>query len=257
MAQIPPDWQLPPGISRPMWDYLNDPEQARTYDQRLAETPLVDVDRQFVLRHCPQPGRLIDLGCGTGRILIPLAGHGFQVLGVDLSEEMLRIVGEKAAAAQVNVQRLKANVVELECLADAAFDYATCLFSTLGMVAGSGARRRVVAGVRRLLRPGGLFFLHVHNRWFNAWDRAGRGWLVRDWLASRLGWKEAGDRPMPGGGGLTLHHFTRREVLRLLQSNGFNIVEVAPIGLRPDGRLPAAWWFAGLRAYGYLIAARR
>jgi SAM-dependent methyltransferase len=143
-------------------------------------------------------------------------------------------------------------------VADGSFDYAACLFSTLGMVEGADRRRRVVEEAYRLLRPGGKFVLHVHNRWFNFWDPQGRAWLARDTLRGLFARSETGDRDMPAHDGLpplTLHLFTRREVKRLLRSAGFRPVEVRPLGLRPDGRLPWPWWFAWLRAYGYLIAA--
>ena len=62
------------------------------------------------------------------------------------------------------------NLAELGCLAGGGFDHAACLFSTLGMVVGADVRRRVVGHAFRLLRPGGRFILHVHNRWFHLRD---------------------------------------------------------------------------------------
>jgi hypothetical protein len=128
------------------------------------------------------------------------------------------------------------------------------------MVAGAEKRRRVVGHVYRLLRPGGMFILHVHNRWFNARTRAGRAWLVANAVRAFLGREPAGDRTMPvhqGIAGLTLHLFTRSETVRLLRAAGFEVVEVRPLSLRPDGQLPSPWWLGRLRAYGYLVAARR
>lgn len=254
------DWQLPPGVTRGLWDYLHDPAIARAYDERLAGTPLLEVDLAFAERHFSTPGRLLDLGCGTGRLLIPFARRGFSVVGVDLSEEMLRAAAAKAAAAGVAVGLVKANLVELDALADGSFDFAACLFSTLGMVAGAAARERVVGHAFRVLRPGGTFVLHVHNRWFSCWDPAGRRWLGRDVLRSLAGRPEAGDRLMPvhqGIAGLTLHLFTRGEVVRLLRGAGFRVTEVVPVSLRSDGAVARPWWFGWLRAYGFLIAARR
>lgn len=46
-------------------------------------------------------GPILELGCGTGRALIPLAQAGFRVTGVDLSPEMLRRARAKAEAAGV------------------------------------------------------------------------------------------------------------------------------------------------------------
>jgi SAM-dependent methyltransferase len=250
------DWQLPPGVSRGLWDAVHDPEAAREYDARLTGTPLLAVDVDFVRRHCPRPGRLIDLGCGTGRLAVTLAGSGYCCTAVDLSAEMLAIVGEKAAAAGVEIARLQANLVDLSALPDASFEYAACLFQTLGLIDGAESRRRAVAHVHRVLRPGGVFVLHVHNRWFNAWTRHGRRLLVGDLWNALLGRQAAGDYRMPahhGLGPMPMHLFTRGEIAGLLRGTGFEIVEVRPITV--DGSV--AGWPSRLRAYGYLVAARR
>jgi SAM-dependent methyltransferase len=260
MNPAPADWRLPPGVDRGLWDYVHHAGLARGYDAGLADSPLFQIDQAFAEQYFGHPGRLIDLGCGTGRLLVPFARRGYWVLGVDLSEAMLEVVGDKARQALVVVHRLKANVVELDALNDRTFDYAACLFSTLGMVAGPAARRRVVAHVHRLLRPGGRFLLHVHNRWFNFWDPQGKRWLLRDlprWMSRN---PRAGDRLMPvhqGIAGLTLHLFTRHEVIRLLTDAGFRILEVRPLSLANDGQLHRSWWFGWLRAYGYLLAAEK
>jgi SAM-dependent methyltransferase len=260
MTTTPPDWQLPSGVDRGLWDYLHDPGVARGYDAGLAGSSLFSLDLSFVERHCRPPGRLLDLGCGTGRLLVHAARKGYAPVGVDLSAEMLAVASAKAREAGVAVDLVRANVVELDAFRDGAFDHAACLFSTLGMVRGEEARRAVVRHVRRLLRPGGRFILHVHNRWFNLHDPAGRRWLLGDLWRSWLRGVPSGDRLMPahqGIAGLTLHLFTRREALRLLTGEGFRIVEARPISTREDGLLPMPWLLGGLRAYGYLIAAER
>src|SRR5581483_2567829 len=141
MTQSLPDWRLPPGVSRGLWDYAHDPELARRYDESLAGSSLVSFDVEFAEKTFDRPGRLIDLGCGTGRLLLPFAQRGYWVLGVDLSEEMLKQVGEKASRTRVPVHRLKANLVDLAGIADQTFDSAACLFSTLGMIVGNSERR--------------------------------------------------------------------------------------------------------------------
>jgi SAM-dependent methyltransferase len=259
-ARPPADWQLPPGVTRGLWSYLHDAELARRYDAELADCALLSVDGQFVEQHFDRPGRFVDLGCGTGRLLLPLARRGYWVLGVDLSEEMLKVADAKARAAGVPVALVRANLVELDGLEGETFDYAACLFSTLGMIAGADERRRVVEHAFRLLRPGGKLVLHVHNRWFSFWDPQGRRWLLRDVVRRLLGRAGTGDRLMPAHDGLpplTMHLFTRREAVRLLRGAGFRLVEVRPVSLRADGRVAWPAWFGWLRAYGYLLAALR
>lgn len=255
-----PDWQLPPGVTRGLWDALHDREMAQGYDQALAGTPLLETDLRFAQEYLPARGRLIDLGCGTGRLLIPFAQRGAWCLGVDLSAEMIRVTASKAATAGVEVHLVQANLVELNGIADDSFDAAACLFSTLGMVIGAENRRRVLAHAFRVLRPRGRLVLHVHNRWFNFWDPEGRKWLRGDLVRSLLNRPGQGDRLMPAhrsGTGITLHLFDRREVIGLLRSVGFRLLEVRPVSLRADGRLPAPWWFERLRTYGYLIATEK
>lgn len=254
----PPDWQLPPGVNRGLWQYLHDPAIAQNYDATLAGSSMLQLDIEFVRRHCPTSARLIDLGCGTGRLLLTLAAQGCSVLGVDLSAPMLQVAAAKARQAGLSVLLLQANLTQLECLADRSFDCAACLFSTLGMIRGQAMRQQFVEHVHRLVRPGGCFIVHVHNRWFNLWNGPGRGWLLSNHLRSWLGREERGDRTMPvhqGIAGLTLHLFTRSEVICLLKRARFRIREVQPISLRPDGRVPAYPLLGCLRAYGYLIVA--
>lgn len=260
MARQPADWQLPAGVNRGLWDYLHDATLARGYDASLAGSSLFEIDQRFVLRHCPGPARLVDLGCGTGRLLFTLARLGWRVVGVDLSAEMLAVARTRAVAEQLPVELLQANLVELEALTAGGFDHAACLFSTLGMVLGKEQRRRVVAHAFRLLRPGGRFVLHVHNAWFHLRDRAGRRWLAGDLVRRYRGDAAAGDRVMPvhqGIAGLTLHLFTRGEALALLRDAGFRIVAVEPVSLADDGRLALPRLFGGLRAYGFLLAAEK
>jgi SAM-dependent methyltransferase len=238
-----PDWQLPPGVDRGLWDYLHSSEMAAGYDAQMAASPLAAFDVRYCEEWFPCPGRLIDLGCGTGRLAIHFARKGYDCVGVDLSDTMLAQAKVNADAAGVRVEWRPGNLVEFADVPDASFDFAACLFSTLGMVRGEAERRCVVANTHRVLRPGGRFVLHVHNRWFH-----------------RLGWRRFrhADLTMPqayGGAPLTLHHFSRREAVGMLESAGFQILDIRPLG--DAGQLPAAWWLPAQRAYGYLLAAIR
>jgi SAM-dependent methyltransferase len=252
-----PDWKLPVGISRQAWVYVNDPHVAAEYDERLAATPLFECDVRTARSLFQPAGSLVDLGCGTGRLLVPFAAAGYEGLGVDLSIEMLRIARQKARAASVDCPLVLANLVELDCLRDASFDYAACLFSTLGMITGAANRRLAIAHFFRILKPRGRLLLHVHNVWFHLFSRAGRRWLVADRWRRFRGNPEAGDFELPGPTALPLHHYSRREVIRELQAVGFRRLAIEPVSLRKDGKLPVPWFLPGFRAYGFLVSAAR
>jgi SAM-dependent methyltransferase len=251
---LPPEWQLPDGVSRETWSYLTDYDRIQSYDSDLDASPLLRYDLRIAEIMFAKPGKLVDLGCGTGRLLLPFARRGYSVLGIDLSAGMLKTASEKARAATLDVPLLRANLVDLECLNNGSFDYAACLFSTLGMIAGRVNRRRFLAHVRRILKPGGSFLLHVHNLWFHLGTRTGRRWLVRDRFSALTGADDAGNFTPPTNA-VALHHFTRREALRELRIAGFRIISVVPVSLREDCRLNWPWLFGGFRAYGFLIGA--
>jgi len=246
-----PDWQLPPGVDRGLWDYFRSAEMVDGYDAQMAASPLARADIAFCERAFPTPGRLLDLGCGTGRLCVQFAAKGYACVGVDLSEPMLVQAHANAAAGGVSCEWKAANLVELDDLPDGSFDYAACLFSTLGMVRGAENRAKVVANAARLLKPGGRFVLHVHNRYFHG---LGGSVVWRQHLRTLLGRADAGDVTMPqayGGAALTLHHFTRRGAVRLLTDAGFRVVEVAPVGVDGVDGGPAR------AAYGYLLLGER
>jgi SAM-dependent methyltransferase len=227
-----PDWQLPAGVDRGLWDYLRAADMVAGYDAQMAASPLARADVAFCERAFPAPGRLLDLGCGTGRLCLHFMAKGYECVGVDLSEAMIQKASENAAAAGLCGYWSVANLVTPPEPWDyQTFDYAACLFSTLGMVRGAENRATVVTNAFCWLKPGGRFVLHVHNRFFRG---LGRGVVWRQRLRTLLGRPDAGDVTMPqayGGAALTLHHFTRRGAVRLLESAGFRVVEVVPLGV--------------------------
>jgi SAM-dependent methyltransferase len=253
-----PDWRLPPGVDRSLWEYAQAEHIAADYDEYFAHNSLFDFDLAVLERYFARPGMLVDLGAGTGRLLLPFARRGFRCLAVDLSAAMLRVVGRKAVAESLPIDRLLANMVQLDCLRDACADYCISMFSTLGMVAGRDNRRRVLAHARRILRPGGLLVIHVHNRWYNLRLPEGRRWLVRNAFRALSGREEWGDsrydyRGIPG---VRLHLFTQCELVRELRRAGFRVRELTPLDTRRRHALPHAWLLARLRANGWIAVAQ-
>ena len=250
-----PDWQLPPGVDRGLRDYFASAEMVRGYDDQMARSALAAADIAFCEAAFATPGRLVDLGCGTGRLATHFAARGFDCVGVDLSDTMLTQARVNAAARRVTVEWHRGNLVDLRELPSASFDSAASLFSTLGMVRGAGHRDAAVAEVARLLRPGGRFVLHVHNRSFR-----GLGWrrVLKDGVKTALNRPDAGDVTMPqayAGAPLTLHHFTRRGAVALLEAHEFRVLSVSAVSV--TGRVRPATWRDALNAYGYLLLAER
>jgi ubiquinone/menaquinone biosynthesis C-methylase UbiE len=250
-------------MTRGLWDYIHNDAIAEDYDDYFAHNSLFDFDEPLVLdaiRSGQAGGLVADLGCGTGRALVSLCRNGFRGLAIDLSQSMLEIVQEKADLDELDIQCLRANLVQLDCLSDSSIDHAMCLFSTLGMIRTAAARRLALAHVARTLKPGGRLVLHVHNFWFNLYDHQGIRWVLRS-LLWRL-WDrefETGDKYFHyrGVSNMFLHVFRRRELKRDLVEAGFQVDQIIPLALARDRAIRAPRLFPSLRANGWVAVCTR
>jgi ubiquinone/menaquinone biosynthesis C-methylase UbiE len=256
------DWQLPRGVSRGSWDYVTQSAIASEYDAYHAEQGLLRVDDQLLADWLgpphPSPAWAIDLGCGTGRTLWTLDRLGYRVLGVDLSSAMLQQVRRKAATAKRPFHVLRANIVCLEGLRDHSASVVTCLFSTLGMVRGAENRQAVLRHIARILRPGGRFLLHVHNRWNALRDPGGAAWLWRTWWQSWTDRETAiGDRVYAYRGlpNMYLHIYGPQELRHDLRTAGLRVSNVMKLNQTATGPLNHPWWCSAVRSSGWLVLA--
>lgn len=258
-----PDWQLPPGVGRGTWDYLQSSSIATDYDAFHKGHPLLELDQRLIEQHLPpltEGGQIIDLGCGTGRNLLRLASLGWNVLGVDLSPQMLAEVDRKIADApwRDRVKTQLANMVELDAIPPASADAVLCMYSSFGMVRGKANRLQVLRHARRILKPTGRLVLHVHNR--GSWLRDPNGWrlTLQGWLYSWYSSWELGDRIYPYRGlpNMYLHVFSQRELREILRRSGFGIESLYCLNRESSGLLAHPWLFPHPRAGGFLVVAK-
>lgn len=265
VAHRRPAWRLPAGVAPGTWEYTRQDSIASGYQDFLAQTPLIGLDTQLTLQALPPPAddrqtRVVDLGCGDGRTMRSLWNAGYDVLGIDLSEPMLGrvIAGEHGEAFRGRL--IRANLVELGCLVDASVDHAVCLFSTIGMIRGRNFRQQFIHHATRLVRPGGTFVLHVHNR-NSAWrDRpSSRAWLQSAWASLRQKNHEMGDRVYAyrGLADMFLHTYSLGELRQDLHSGGWRIEKIIPLAPNSDAELQRPGFLPGLRAGGFLAIAKR
>jgi SAM-dependent methyltransferase len=123
------------------------------YDGEFQPAPLESETWETLVRLLGDPaGSLVDIGCGTGGYAAALAKRGWDVTGVDVSEDMLR----RAGARGVRTVRADATALPLE---DASFDAAISIFTHTDVDDFGTAVREVV----RVLRPGAPFvYIGVH-----------------------------------------------------------------------------------------------
>jgi SAM-dependent methyltransferase len=101
-------------------------------------------------------GPVLELGCGTGRLAVPLAATGLEVVGLDASPAMLDRLRAKAAP---NVSAVLADMAAFDLPGGQRFSLAFVAFNSLFNLADAGAIASCFASVARHLLPGGRFAL--------------------------------------------------------------------------------------------------
>lgn len=111
------------------------------------------------------PGRVLELGCGTGRITLELAEAGIEVAGVDLSVPMLQVLRRKAVARLSAGDGFRAPLLAAMDMArpglEGPFSAVICPFSAFTYLLQDDDRQAVLAFVARVLAPGGRFAMDV------------------------------------------------------------------------------------------------
>ncbi len=123
-----------------------------------------------------EPGaRVLDLACGTGRHTIELAKKGYEMVGLDYSMVMLKYALANAQAAKQIIKFIHGDMQKLSF--KAIFDAVYCVQTSFGYF--DDLRNfKVLQGIFRALKPGGVFLIEVTNRDF-----------IVDDLPLRLWWK--------------------------------------------------------------------
>lgn len=136
-------------------------EAAKFYDL----SPVFPDDVPFYLGRLPSPeARVLELGCGTGRVSIPLAKRCAHLLGVDLSKEMLGVCASKvrrAGLTEDDVRFVAGDVTTFE--AGERFDFVIAPFRVMQHLETDAQLAGLFACVRAHLAPGGRGILNAFN----------------------------------------------------------------------------------------------
>lgn len=108
-------------------------------------------------------GPALEVGCGTGRVLIALATAGFSVVGVDVSPAMLAVAREKVQASNLGrrIELVECNALDMNL--GRTFPLVFMALNSFGHFAEPGEPERALERMRAHLEPGGLLALDLTN----------------------------------------------------------------------------------------------
>ena len=138
------------------------PLYADTYDALYREKDYAGectvIERLFAEHADERVRSLLDLGCGTGNHAVAFGRRGYDVLGIERSDTMVKIARDKTADLE-NVEIRQGDIRSFEL--DRFFDAALLLFAVLGYLSENEDILQALAAVRRHLRPGGLLVFDI------------------------------------------------------------------------------------------------
>ena len=144
-------------VQRAIWDneVLRDEKaRDRAFDEAGVE------DARFLSGFLHPAARVLDLGCGIGRVMRPLATHCREIIGVDISEKMIE-KGHEYLATIDNARLVQTDGCDLPTVGDGSIDF---LFSLICLIhVDKRAAFRYLREIRRVLAPDGLAHLQFEN----------------------------------------------------------------------------------------------
>lgn len=137
---------------------------AYVYDQLMADAPYdswITFLCEEMDRFQAHGRRVLDLGCGTGELSIRLLKQGFEVTGVDLSEDMLAVAAEKAGEEGLTFPLFQQDMRKLDGLPP--YDVVAIFCDSLNYLKSPEEIKQTFRGVYQHLNPNGLLLLDVHS----------------------------------------------------------------------------------------------
>ncbi len=115
----------------------------------------------LLTRYGKSRGLLLDLACGTGSVSVRMAQKGYEVIGVDLSPEMLSEAQNKAYSAGQNILFLCQDMTALDLYG--TVDAAVCTLDGLCHLPDEESVQAALRKVSLFMNPGGVFLFDVNS----------------------------------------------------------------------------------------------
>lgn len=137
---------------------------AGSYDSLTQDIPYEDMltyMEALLQRHGLRPRSVLDLACGTGSMSVLLAEKGYQVIGADLSEDMLAMAWDKASQLETPPFFICQSMQQLQL--PFTVEWVICCLDSLNYVTAPADCRQAFRRVFDSLSPGGAFVFDINS----------------------------------------------------------------------------------------------
>ena len=122
-----------------------------------------DYVEELFRRQGLKPELVLDLGCGTGSFCLEMAGRGYDMIGVDLSADMLACAKGKSVEQGSDILFLNQDMTGFELYG--TVDAIVSLIDSINYVTYKNDLKRLFKLVRNYLNPGGLFIFDINSEY--------------------------------------------------------------------------------------------
>jgi SAM-dependent methyltransferase len=139
---------------------------AYCYDRLMKDVDYsrwADYIEELFRLHSLKPSLVLDLGCGTGSFCLEMAGKGYDMLGIDLSADMLACAKAKSVEKGRDILFLNQDMTGFELYG--TVDAIVCLIDSMNYITYKNDLKRLFKLVRNYLNPGGLFIFDINSEY--------------------------------------------------------------------------------------------
>lgn len=111
--------------------------------------------------HGVRPRSVLDLACGTGSMSVLLARRGYQVLGADMSEDMLAMAWDKASELKNPPYFICQRMEQLRL--PQPVDWVACCLDSINYITDPETCKKAISRVYDSLTPGGVFIFDINS----------------------------------------------------------------------------------------------
>ena len=174
-----------------------------------------------IYRYIPPGARILDVGCGTGKVSITMASRGFLVTGVDVNAEALQMARSSAESQEFPQIPLFTQTDALHLpFPDEAFELAI-MQAFLTTIVSKDDRAMIVREACRVLKPQGYLYLADFGQTWHS--KTYRERYINDLPVTKEEGSIVAYDEKTGEVAYIAHHFTEKELVFLLLENGFEI----------------------------------